>query len=309
VAACIAAALALAAATLAGPAGLLLAAASPVALMLAAPRDLGRSAGSLVLLVHFPLAFAVLGLLYLNATNATGALAWLEVFQRAPEDHGAAGAELPALLLLGLPVLPLLVVLAGRSVTLRRLGAALLLLGLAPPLLAFGLDLPLAAPVLAAPAVGCSAVAAGLLLRGRGMLPRVALGLLPAMLLTGGGAVALDPGLWRESPASQTEARTLARAIGGQRGVLIDPAPMPEVVALRGGAAGLVLPTDEAFQLQALSGRLSTPVVVVRDPGQGPPPWRPDRVHAAFPRLHAEGAPGYRLVQEIGRWRIYRREG
>jgi hypothetical protein len=133
--------------------------------------------------------------------------------------------------------------------------------------------------------------------------------LLPASLLAGGAAVALQPARWLETPAVTAEPRALAAALRLHRDLLIDLAAAPEIAALRGGGRGLVGPGDDRFRLMALSGRLTAGAVAVRDPARDAPRWRPDRVHAAFPELHARGAPGYRLSREIGAWRIYEREG
>jgi hypothetical protein len=127
-------------------------------------------------------------------------------------------------------------------------------------------------------------------------------------LVTGGLAVAAQPGRWLEAPAPTQEERALAAAIAGRRDLLIDLAAAPEIAALRGGGRGLLRPGDDRFRLMAMSGRLTAEAVAVRDPSRDAPRWRPDRVHAAFPELHARGAPGYRLSREIGAWRIYERE-
>lgn len=307
---CIGVALALVVLVFADPAGLLLALVAPLALVLAAPPLLvSRGVGGLLLLLLFPLIFGLAGFAHVTATHGAGALHLLTALRADPLAGGVAPpSTLAAATLLALPALVALPLLFWRSVPLRQIGAALMLLALAAPLLATPLGVPLSAPALAAPALGIAAGAAMLLLRRR-HAPRVLAGLLALGLLSGGAAVALDAPRWREPAVEAAESRALARALSGRREVLIDLAAVPDVVALRGGGAGLIGPEHHRFRLQAMSGRLTAPVVALRDPSAAPLPWRPDRVHAAFPRLHAHGAPGYRLVREIGPWRIYEREG
>jgi hypothetical protein len=309
VGACVGAAMALCLLPFTEQAGLLLAAAAPLALLVAAPPTLiSRGALGLLLLLVFPLLFGLAGFAHVAATHGGAALSFLEGVR--PDPLAATPPPTPhlaALLLAGLPMLAALPLLYWRSLPLRQVGAALLLLALAAPILGALAGSPLAAPALAAPALGLGAAALLLLFR-RPATARIAAVLLPAGFLAAGAAVALDLDRWREPPAPVAETRALAAAIAGRRGVLVDLAAVPEVAALRGGGAGLIQPEDDAFRLQAMSGRLSAPVVAVRDPMRGPGPWRADRVHAAFPRLHAEGAPGYRLIREIGPWRLYERE-
>ncbi|MGG5808703.1 hypothetical protein [Falsiroseomonas sp. CW058] len=312
--ACIGAALALAVLAFSDPAGLLVAAVAPVALLVAAPPLLiSRGPGGLLLLLLFPLLFGLAGFAHVAATHGAGALAFLAPL-RGDGVAPAAPGWLAAAALVGLPALVALPVVFWRSVPLRQVGAALLLLALAAPLLAVPLGVPLGAPALAAPALGLGTAALLLLLRRgprfawAGGPARAGLLLLPFGLVAGGAAVALDLPRWGGAPAPLAELRALAAELPRRGEVLIDLAAMPEVAALRGGGAGLVQPEDDRFRRMAMSGRLDIAVVAVRDPGAAPPPWRPDRVHAAFPRLHAAGAPGYRLRREIGPWRIYERE-
>lgn len=307
---CIGAALSLVVLAFSDPAGLLLAAVAPLALLLAAPPTLiSRSAGGLLLLLLFPLLFGLAGFMHVAATHGTGALSWLATLRPDPLDMaGRPPATLPAITLLGLPALVVLPIFLWRSLPLRQVAAAILLLALAAPLLAVPLGAPLTAPALAAPAVGLGAAALVPMLRRRRAVRLAAL-LLPLGLMSAGAAVAVDLPRWRDTAALPLEARSLAYALAGRRAVMIDIAAVPEVAALRGGGAGFIQPEDDRFRLQAMSGRLTATTVVVRDPSLTPMPWRPDRVHAAFPRLHAEGAPGYRLMREIGPWRIYEREG
>jgi hypothetical protein len=307
---CIGVALALVVLVFSDPAGLLLAAAAPLALLLAAPPLLvSRGAGGLLLLLLFPLLFGLAGFAHVTATHGAGALHALAALRTDPLGAGVAPSPgLAAAILLALPALLAMPVRFWRSAPLRQISAALLLLALAAPLLALALGAKLAAPALAAPALGLGVGATMLLLRRRDA-PRLLALLLPLGLFAGAAAVALDPPRWRAAGVPAAEARALAAALAGRPEVLIDLAAMPEVAALRGGGAGLVAPEDDRFRLQAMSGRLAVAAVALRDPSVAPLPWRPDRVHAAFPRLHAEGAPGYRLWREIGPWRIYEKEG
>lgn len=309
VGAAIGAALALAALVFSDPAGLLVAAAAPLALLLSfPPLVISRGAGGMLLVLLFPALFGLAGFAHVTASHGAGLGAFLAPLRPhplgpSPEPFGT----LAGLGLLGLPVLLAMPFVFWRHVPLRQVGAAMLLLAMAAPLVAVPLGAPLPAPALAAPALGFAAAAVLLLVRRRGAAPLAAL-LLPASLAAGVAAVALQPGRWLEAPAATAEERALAEAIAGRRDLLIDLAAAPEIAALRGGGRGLVRPGDDRFRLMAMSGRLTAETVAVRDPFRDAPRWRPDRVHAAFPELHARGAPGYRLSREIGAWRIYERE-
>jgi hypothetical protein len=106
------------------------------------------------------------------------------------------------------------------------------------------------------------------------------------------------------------QARLDSLALGGKtlhrNGVLIDIDNAPAVVLGRGQARGLVGPSDPDFTLALLFGRLNSPFVAVPDPhaAQG----IRDRVSKAFPLLHRDGAPGYRLAYENKTWRLYARQ-
>ena len=164
---CIGVAMALVLLVFADPAGLLLALIAPLALLLAAPPlMISRSVGGLLLLLLFPLGFGLLGFAHVSATHGMGALHALAALRDDPLRLALPpSAPLAAMVLVAVPALVALPLLFWRSAPLRQIGAALLLLAMAPALLAVVFGAPLPATSLAAPAIGMGAGAAMLVLR------------------------------------------------------------------------------------------------------------------------------------------------
>jgi hypothetical protein len=73
----------------------------------------------------------------------------------------------------------------------------------------------------------------------------------------------------------------------------------------RGGARGLLSPSDEAFTLGILFSRIDAPFVAVPDPQIGI--GAQDRLNKAFPQLYQRVATGYRLIFENAGWRLFAR--
>ena len=88
-------------------------------------------------------------------------------------------------------------------------------------------------------------------------------------------------------------------------GVLIDAVSAPGVLAGRGSAAGLYLPTQAQFEAARLSKRAAARYLAVRratgELAAG------DAVHAIFPDLHGKGMADYSRVYDNGVWRVYKR--
>ena len=104
----------------------------------------------------------------------------------------------------------------------------------------------------------------------------------------------------------RADALTLGGATIGKAGVLVDTYNAPAVVLGRGGARGLLPPSDEAFALAQLFGRLTTHYVAVPDPATAT--GTQDRLNKVFPALYWRGAPGYRLIYQNASWRLFAHE-
>jgi len=115
-------------------------------------------------------------------------------------------------------------------------------------------------------------------------------------------AVALEG---HDVDAERVAAINLGNATVGRDGVLVDTLNAPAVVLGRGGARGLLSPSDEAFTLGILFSRIDTPFVAVPNPQIGI--GAQDRLNKAFPLLYRRGATGYRLVFENAGWRLFAR--
>lgn len=115
-------------------------------------------------------------------------------------------------------------------------------------------------------------------------------------------AVALEG---HDVDAERVAAINLGHATVGRDGVLVDTLNAPAVVVGRGGARGLLSPSDEAFTLGILFSRIDTPFVAVPDPQIGL--GAQDRLNKAFPQLYRHGAAGYRLIYENAGWRLFAR--
>jgi membrane protein XagC len=97
----------------------------------------------------------------------------------------------------------------------------------------------------------------------------------------------------------------LGNATIGYDGILVDTYNAPAIVLGRGGARGLLSPSDDAFMLGVLFSRIDTPFIAVPDPQIGI--GAQDRLNKAFPLLYQRGAAGYRLVYDNTNWRLFAR--
>jgi membrane protein XagC len=97
----------------------------------------------------------------------------------------------------------------------------------------------------------------------------------------------------------------LGNATIGHDGILVDTYNAPAIVLGRGGARGLLSPSDDAFMLGVLFSRIDTPFIAVPDPQVGI--GAQDRLNKAFPLLYQRGAAGYRLVYDNTNWRLFAR--
>ena len=109
----------------------------------------------------------------------------------------------------------------------------------------------------------------------------------------------------RNVDTERLAAVSLGNATVGREGVLVDTYNAPAIVLGRGGARGLLSPSDETFGLSVLFSRIDTPFVAVPDPQIGI--GAQDRLNKAFPLLYRRGAAGYRLIYDNANWRMFAR--
>ncbi len=98
----------------------------------------------------------------------------------------------------------------------------------------------------------------------------------------------------------------LGRYLATRTDVLIDAPAHPEVLAARGSARGLVTPTDDVFMLTTFTRQIQSRFVAVPDPDR-PAMLDDDRLAQTFPKLYAQGMHGYRLTYDANGWRVYER--
>ncbi len=87
--------------------------------------------------------------------------------------------------------------------------------------------------------------------------------------------------------------------------VTIDAISAPRVLAGRGSALGLHLPTQFDFEKTRLSRRAQANFLVVRATGEAA--GSDDAVNAVFPDLYEKGRPDYIRVYDRFGWRVYQR--
>ena len=101
-------------------------------------------------------------------------------------------------------------------------------------------------------------------------------------------------------------AAALGHFLAARTDILIDASAHPEVLAALGRARGLVVPTDDAFMPMTVTHQLSSRFVAVADPDRRA--MRDgDLINQMFPKLYAQGMRGYRLTYDANGWRVYER--
>jgi hypothetical protein len=146
-------------------------------------------------------------------------------------------------------------------------------------------------------------------------------GVIAALLLVLAALGASTPLLWRTGePAHWRQAAmgtpviaeqnagaaSLGRFLAAHNDVLIDASAHPEILAARGSARGLVVPTDEAFMLTTVKHQVRSRVIAVPDPN-GPAMHDGDLLNQMFPKLYEQGMRGYGLTYDAIGWRVYER--
>lgn len=305
----------------------------PLLIFLAPARIVRTAVFSYYMVVLFPSIAVAAAYLYLNWIFQRDAFAFLREIEQAIRAGETPLLDSPWLLLHGGSFfLPLLIGLAGSAVT-----APTVVLGLAR-LHRQPLDFP---PAIVAAALPPLALAAGTLLsivshpiellglavplamilvgREREMVGRRPLLPTLALLLAGAAAAWISlwwwptPDLtrWRQAVLGQPIEMPMRPLVGlglwlAQRDdVMIDERTASGAIVARGSAAGLVTTETDLFKVAATANQLVAHYVVVPDPATQVGAL--DRVNAAFPNLYSEGARGYRLVFDRGRWRVYQR--
>ncbi|MGP0090651.1 MAG: hypothetical protein ACLPKB_11935 [Xanthobacteraceae bacterium] len=301
-------------------------------LILAVPPVLARSAFSVVAPLIFPTIFAALAFVYVAwvfpgsgwsifGAPAESLVAWSAVVARRFGEGLTGSLALDTALgvllalVLGAPVAAFATVWVRqrRPLVMPPLVFAAAAVAAAILAVATGLFGDPTAVTVAAPALAAAAVMRVPLAHARESLPRVM-----ALLVLGwlGGVV----GLALINPATVTRFRTLldggtdpersdALALGGatsgRNGVLVDSDNAPAVVLGREAPHGLFGPSNEAFALTLLFGRIGAPFVAVPDPrsmsGQN------DKLNRAFPGLYRQGPSGYQLIYHNNTWKLFER--
>jgi len=306
-------------------------AAAPLLVLSIHPEVFSKSSLNLLLALLFPTAFCVVAFSYMSwifpgsgwtflIAPAEGVATWAagftNLFGRGLSGSLSldAGILMIAAVLLGAPIVPVAIISIWRlrpllSPTLMFVAMTVAAAGLAVTTGLFGDP--------AAVAVMPPILAAIIIIH---MPPvRKRLGIVLATLALGwfGGLAGLaisDPSgtvnvaiafEGRHVDAERVAAINLGNATVGRDGVLVDIQNAPAVVLGRGGARGLLSPSDEAFTLGILFSRIDTPFVAVPDPQIGI--GAQDRLNKAFPLLYRRGAAGYRLIYDIAGWRLFAR--
>lgn len=302
--------------------------ATPFLIFAVRPVLVASSALNVVLALVFPTAFTVGAFVYVSwvfpgsgwsffAAPAESLSAWLAGMSSAgfaSMPTLAATVAIAVAIVVGAPLVPIAI---GWVIRRRPLVAPAIVLVTAIVAAAamtvgtgfFGDPAPLAvaAPILAAIVVA------------RVPVVRARLAIAVSLLFVGwfGGAVAMaivDPRTVSHAVAllegrvdrERLDALALGGATAERQGVLVDTFNAPAVVLGRGGARGLVTPVDETFALAMLFSRIDTPFVAVPNPQTVT--GAQDRLNHAFPRLHHDGVPGYRLVYQNDNWRLFARK-
>jgi hypothetical protein len=334
-------AFALAFATFVDPLGALVSIVALPFLPLALPAPLaGSSAPNVLLVLLFPLLFAFLSFAYENALFEGDTTAFLDdAYRHIPliaRAHGLSSGVLgwpgaSAAIVIGAVLslaaaMPAAIRLAwseGRRYRyvhpIASLCAIAALVVVATGLMAMALGerpTPATLAAFAAPFIGVTAVAIRRWRAGAQRSPAVAVWLLIGVVFGWTTTVswrAGEPGHWRlvvggaqVVTAEAGGSAAVGRYLSGLDDVLIDTHAHPEVAAARDSAEGLVVPGDEAFVATVLTHRLSSRFVALADPDL-PEQFADDAVALTFPTLYRDGAYGYRLVYDMGGWRVYER--
>lgn len=122
-----------------------------------------------------------------------------------------------------------------------------------------------------------------------------------------------EPALWRDAAmgvsvdvGQNAGAVALGRYLATRTDILIDASAHPAVLAARGSAYGLVVPTDDAFMLATLTRQIRTRFIAVPDPNVLAM-LNDDLIIQAFAKMYEQGTRGYHLIYDNNGWRVYER--
>ncbi len=303
---------------------------TPFLILILPPQVTSESTVGAYLTVLFPCLLVMGGALYVSWIFTGDAFSLVRTLSARSGDLGFEQAGAPTnlrkpeaawawalyLLLTGLNA-PIL--LGGMRFMHRRLPRLM-------PMLAFTLCVPLAAvmgdalglgsaPVLlVAPLVGIAAASAAIFPIEE-QRPVLALLLVAAGVVGGAFTLRIAAGAethaWiaamtgQKVVANSEPERAVGSALIGRSDVLIDIVSTPAVVTGRKSAKGLVGPLNPAFEIARMAQRPTSRYLAVRNVGGFH--RESDGVHAIFPKLYADGMPGYvRIYDHLG-WRVYER--
>lgn len=300
----------------------------PFLVLLTPQQLLARSPVGVLLVLLFPLLFALAGYLYINwvfggsplafaqlanagirgAAVNLGAYPWLTGWGGGILTGAVAGA---GMMILSCPLLvwTLLRSVGPGALVLRMLAGAVLtaiiiasqaqFLGHPAWLLPYLLPIALIAVARRRPGRLSTA----------GLLLLLLLGM-PGGWLVQGLAAPAQLTDWvralhgeRVSTAAMEQDAQFGLTLRDHDDIAIDADASGLVIPARGGAYGLVMPSSDRLKADLLRGLLSTRYVAVQDPGslRG----RQDRIGLAMPHLWRDGPPGGRLVVSVGPWRLW----
>lgn len=292
-------------------------AALPLSLLLMPPELAARAPISSLLILGFPLFFAIFatGLLSRMFGQNDWALLSGFAFSAVPERMGkgldamatlalATALCAPGLIVslalamrrsfLSMPVLVLIgLVLGGAALALVTMQTPSLIV-LMTPILAFGTVAAILVPV---------SRLAGFATTG-----------LMALAMAGGGALALEvpsqaSSDWRafanSTPPNRDSVREELLALLATRSdVMLDAWAHPELIALSGTAATFIVPGESRFEMEMLSRRFHAATIVLRV-GNAPGAIK-DRVANAFSQARASATrQDYELVFSADGWQVY----
>jgi len=318
-------------------------AATPFLIFAVRPALVANSAINIVMTLVFPTVFSTAAFAYVSwvfpgsgwsflVAPVEGVSTWMASFTRGPGGALTGVIALDAAIAvalafaLGAPiavfavalvfrrralVVPALVLFAA-AVTAAALAVATGLFGdpvavtVAPPVLAAVILTRMpdmrnrAATVLVLLAVGWLGGAASLAI----VDPRIVTQVADTIGAATGGGRDADSNL-ANGNIERIDALDLGGASIARDGVLVDSVNAPAVVVGRGGATGLIPPSDEIFTLSVMMSAITAPFVAVPDPQSRTGAL--DRLNKAFPQLYQRGLPDYQLIYHNNNWRLYAR--
>jgi len=290
----------------------------PFLLMAVPPQLLQRAFISVYTVLLFPLAFAGLSLVFISLVMLQDPFAfvtpemiypsrwsvepWWNVAAACTAAIVGATMIIPGMILRSSTRRPLKFAAGALLGTLAVAATSLVLTGFAS-----------SAITAISPGIGAAAVASVCWPREASRELRVsalmAIGLAVSSGVVGASIPTVRPvleGIAGKLDLELTDDAELGQFLIDREDVMFDAIANPAVVGARGGTQGLVTALDPAFTVATLKRELEATYVVSH---RHKPGFSDDLIVRIFPRLHADGAPGYRLAFENETWRVWEREG